>query len=75
MDRRSAFFIVFSILILIVMVYFVGIDNIIEALEDADLNLIALAVVMQIFTYLLYTLRWKILNNLADINVGFRKIP
>ncbi|WP_296875630.1 UPF0104 family protein [uncultured Methanobrevibacter sp.] len=74
MDKRSAFFIVFSIVILIVMVYFVGIDNLIETLKDADLNLVALAVVMQIFTYFLYTLRWKILNNLADINVGFRKL-
>ncbi len=74
MDKRSAFFIVFSIVILIVMVYFVGIDNLIETLNDADLNLVALAVVMQIFTYFLYTLRWKILNNLADINVGFRKL-
>lgn len=74
MDKRSAFFIAFSIVILIVMVYFVGINNIIEALEDADLNLVALAVIIQIFTYLLYTLRWKILNNLADIHVGFRQL-
>ena len=68
MDKKSAFFIILSIIILIVMLYFIGIDNVIKALKKANLALIALAIGIQIFTYFLYTLRWKILNNLADIH-------
>lgn len=29
---------------------------------------------MQIFTYLLYTWRWKIVNSIADINVSFKNL-
>lgn len=74
MDKKSAFFIILSIVILIVMLYFIGIDNVIEALKKANLALIALAIGIQIFTYFLYTLRWKILNNLADIHVSFKQL-
>ena len=74
MDKKSAFFMGLSIVILIVMLYFVGIENVIAALKIANLELIAVAIAMQIFTYYLYTLRWKILNNLADINVGIKKL-
>ncbi len=68
------FFFGISILILAVMLYFVGIDKVIVALEIAKLEYIAIAIAMQIFTYYLYTLRWKILNNLVDINVGIKKL-
>ena len=35
MDKKSAFFIILSIIILIVMLYFIGIDNVIKALKKA----------------------------------------
>ena len=74
MDRKSLFFIVLSVAILAVMLWLVGIEDIINALKVANLGLIALAIAVQVFTYFLYTLRWKILNNLAGIDVGVKKL-
>ena len=74
MDKKTLFFLGVSLVILAVMLYFVGIDQVIDALKIAKLEYIAIAVAMQVFTYYLYTLRWKILNGLVDINVGIKKL-
>ncbi len=74
MDKKSVFFLGISVLILIIMLWLVGIHDIIDALKVAKLELIALAIGVQVFTYALYTFRWKILNNLADINTSFKKL-
>lgn len=44
MDKRSAIFIALSFIILVLIFYFVGIDKIIDALRNADLALIAVAI-------------------------------
>ena len=62
MDKKSIFFIGLSIAILVVMLYLVGIDSIIAALEMADKGLIFLAIGLELFTIFLYTLRWYVLN-------------
>lgn len=74
MDKKTLIFLGISILILAVMLYFIGIDQVIETLQYAKLEFIGIAVAMQVFTYYLYTLRWKILNGLVDINVGIKKL-
>ena len=74
MDKRSAIFIIVSFLILIVMFHFIGIENVIDALKKANLGLIALAIGIQIFTYFLYTLRWKLVNDAVNIKVSFRSL-
>lgn len=74
MDKKTLFFLGLSIAILAVMLYLVGIDQVIEALKLAKLEFIGIAIALQIFTYYLYTLRWKILNNLADMDVGIKKL-
>ena len=74
MDKKTLFFLGLSIVILAVMLYLVGIDQVIEALKLAKMGFIAIAIALQIFTYYLYTLRWKILNNLADMDVGIKKL-
>lgn len=74
MDKKSIFFLGISVLILAIMLWLVGIDDVIAALSVAKLELIALAISVQVFTYGLYTLRWQILNNLADINTSFKKL-
>lgn len=74
MDKKTIFFLGISVLILIVMLWFVGIDQVIEALKLANLGIIALAIAVQVFTYFLYTLRWQILNKLADMDVGFKRL-
>lgn len=74
MDKRSAIFIIASFIILIVMFHFIGIENIIDALKTANLGLIALAIAIQICTYFLYTLRWKLVNDTVNIKVSFRSL-
>lgn len=74
MDRKTILLLGVSILILAVMLWFVGIDQVLDALKMANIAIIALAVVTQIFTYFLYTLRWQILNKLADMDVSIKKL-
>ena len=74
MDKKTIIFLGISILILFIMLYFVGIDQVIEALKVANLYIIALAIVVQVFTYFLYTLRWQILVRLADMDVSIKKL-
>jgi hypothetical protein len=74
MDKKTVFFLGVSVAILAVMLYFVGIDKVIDALKIAKLEFIAIAIAMQVFTFYLYTLRWKILNGIADIDVGIKKL-
>ena len=74
MDKKSIFFLGVSILILAVMLYWVGIDNVINALKMAKLELIVLAILVQVAVYLMYNLRWNILNNSANLNVSFKKL-
>lgn len=74
MDKKTVLFLGIGLLIMAVMLWFVGIDNIFDALKVANLSLIGVGILMQIFTYYLYTLRWKILNDIADINAGILKL-
>ena len=74
MDKKSIFFLGISVLILVVMLWFVGIEQIIDALKLANLALIALAILVQVFVYLLYTLRWQMFNKLADMDVSIKKL-
>ena len=74
MDKRTAILLGISFAILAIMLYFVGIDKVIDALKDAKIEYIIIAIAMQVFTYFLYTLRWKLLNDIAGINVGLKKL-
>lgn len=55
------------------MLYFIGIDEVIEALKLSNLWLVLLAIAIQIFTYFLYTWRWNIINKTANMNLGIKK--
>lgn len=74
MDKKTVLLLGISVLILLIMLWFVGIDQVISALKMANLTIIALAVLTQIATYFLYTLRWQILNRLADMDVSIRQL-
>ena len=74
MDKKTIIFFGISILILLVMLYFVGINQVIDALKMANLYIIALAILTQIFTYFLYTLRWEILVKLADMDMSIKQL-
>ena len=74
MDRKTILMLGISVLILAVMVWFVGVDQVVDAVKMANPLFIALAIATQVFTYYLYTLRWHILNRLADMDVGIKKL-
>lgn len=74
MKHKSLIFLLFGIIILVIMLWFIGINEIINALKIADLWIILAAILIQVFTYYLYTLRWEIINGLADIDAGIKKL-
>ena len=61
MDRKTILLLGISVIILLVMLWFVGIEQVLEALRIANIYIVALAILTQIFTYFMYTLRWQIL--------------
>lgn len=68
MDKKSAFFIILSIIILAVMLYFMSIDNIIVSLKNANLAIIAFEVLLQIFTYFLLSSQMENRKQLCRYN-------
>ena len=56
------------------MLGLVGINEVIAALKMANAGLLLLAVGVQVVVFVLYTLRWQILNSLADIDMSFKKL-
>ncbi|MBQ6512655.1 UPF0104 family protein [Methanobrevibacter sp.] len=74
MDKKTVLLLGISVLILLIMLWFIGIEEVVAALKIANIGIIALAVVTQVFTYFLYTLRWQILNSLADMDVSFKRL-
>lgn len=74
MDKKTLCLLGISVAILLVMLYFVGIEQVITALKMAKLEYIGVAVAMQVFTYYLYTLRWKILNAVAGMDTNIKNL-
>lgn len=74
MDKKTILLLGISVLILLGMLYFVGLDKVIDALKIANISIIALAIVVQVFTYFLYTLRWQILNKIAGMDVSIKEL-
>ena len=57
-----------------VMLYYIGIDEVLDALKKSNLWFVLLAVILQFFTYFLYAWRWHIINNAADMSLGVKKL-
>ena len=72
-NKKVLIFLFIGLAIMGVMLYFIGIDEVIEALKQSNLWLVLLAIVIQIFTYFLYTWRWNIINKTADMDLGIKK--
>ena len=73
-NKKVLIFLIVGLGIMGVMLYYVGIGEVIDALKVSNLWLVLLAVLLQIFTYFLYTLRWHIINKTADMSLGIRKL-
>ncbi|RBQ22856.1 hypothetical protein ALNOE001_14290 [Candidatus Methanobinarius endosymbioticus] len=74
MKHKTAIFLVIGLAIVGAMLYFIGIDEIIDALKLANFWFILAAVIIQIFTYYLLALRWNIINGIANINTSIKDL-
>jgi len=74
MKHKTLIFLIFGLAIMGVMLYFIGIQEVINALKLANFWFILLAIFMQIFTYYLFALRWNIVNKVANINVSIKNL-
>ena len=72
-NKKVLIFLFVGLAIMAVMLYFIGIEEVIDALKESNLWLVLLAIVIQIFTYFLYTWRWNIINKTADMDLGIKK--
>ena len=72
-NKKVLIFLLVGLAIMAVMLYFIGIGEVIEALKESNLWLVLLAIVIQIFTYFLYTWRWNIINKTANMDLGIKK--
>ncbi|WP_409200387.1 UPF0104 family protein [Methanobrevibacter sp. DSM 116169] len=72
MKYKSIIFLAIGLAIMAIMLWFIGIDQVISSLRLANMWFILLAILVQIFTYYLYALRWKIINKIDNINLGIK---
>ena len=72
-NKKVVVLLIFGVAIMIAMLYFIGIEEVIDALEESNLWYVLLAILIQIFTYFLYTWRWNIINKTANMDLGFKK--
>lgn len=73
-NKKLIIFLIFGLAIMAAMLYFIGIDQVVDALKYSNLWFVLLAVLLQIFTYFLYTWRWQIINKSAGMNLGIWKL-
>lgn len=74
MKHKTAIFLVIGLIIMGIMLYFIGIDQVIITLRMANVYYVLLAILTQILTYYLFALRWNIINKIADINISIKNI-
>lgn len=73
-NRYTLLLFIVGIAIMIAMLYFIGIDEVLSALAMSNLYLVLLAILVQLFTFYLYALRWHIINGSAGINKGVKEL-
>lgn len=74
MKHKTLIFLIIGLAIMGVMLYFIGIGEVIDALKLANFWFILLAIFMQVFTYYLFALRWNVVNKTANINISVRNL-
>lgn len=74
MKHKTSLLIIFGLIIMVIMLYFIGIDQIVYALSAANLWYVLLAILLEFVVYFLFALRWYIINGLADIKVSLWKL-
>lgn len=71
--KRGAPFLLISLLIFIVYLFFVGIENIVMVLQQIDPIYYSLAILSVLLNVFFYSLAWQSLLNLLSIKASFQK--
>jgi glycosyltransferase 2 family protein len=74
MKHKTPILLLIGLAIMAVMLYFIGIDKVLDALKLANFGFILLAIVAQVITYYLFALRWDIINNTANIHTNVKEL-
>ena len=74
MKYKPLILLAIGLAIMAVMLNFIGIDKVLNALKGANPLFILLAIAMQVFTYYLYALRWNIVNKTANIYISLKNV-
>lgn len=72
--RNTLIFLAFGLVLLAIMLWFIGIDKVLDALTIANPIYILIAILLQIITYFLYTVRWKFILNVTDKKYSFKDL-
>ena len=57
-----------------IMLWFIGLDQVLRALTIANPFYVIMAILLQVLTYFLFTLRWQFINHITDKDFSFRKL-
>lgn len=74
MKHKTLLLLIFGLAIMVVMLYVIGIDEVIGALSAANLWFVLAAILLEVVVYFLFCLRWYIINGLVDIKTSFWKL-
>lgn len=74
MKHKTLLFLIFGLIIMGVMLWFIGIDEVFNALKMSNILYVILAILIEIVVYALYTLRWEIINKIVNINADFNDL-
>jgi len=59
---------------MVLMLHFIGIDEVINTLKIADFRYVLAALIVQVITYILFAVRWQIINKTAGISIGLKSL-
>lgn len=71
MNYKRILLILSGLLIMVLILWYIGIDTIINAIKEANPYLILLALGLQIISFLLLTGRWHLVNRATGVDVNF----
>lgn len=74
MKYKTLIFFAIGIVIMAIMLWFIGIDQVMAALKLANPLYILIAVLIQMIIYVLFTVRWQFITNLNNNNFSFKKL-
>jgi len=74
MKYKTPLFFLFGVIVIGIMVYFAGFNELIEKLEMADFKHVLAALVVQIISFFLFAIRWHVINKIAKINIKSIKL-